>query len=122
MYIVKSPIGVFLYDNSFKLTSGIMKVMVRYPKSTAVIAYVFSSSTRREDAIILTTALIDIADTAVHGGAELVEYVVHTGESVVHKVNEIFGQAMSGYMILTIIGLAISFEMDRRKRAPKRKR
>ena len=122
MYIVKSPIGVFLYDNSFKLTSGIMKVMVRYPKSTAVIAYVFSSSTRREDAAIVGTALLAITDTAVHGGAELVDYVVHTGESVVHKVNEIFGQAMSGYMILTIIGLAISFEMDRRKRAPKRKR
>jgi hypothetical protein len=24
MYIVKSPIGLFLYDNSFKLTSGII--------------------------------------------------------------------------------------------------
>ena len=47
-----------------------MKVMVRYPKSTAVIAYVFSSSTRREDAAIVGTALLAITVTAVHGGAE----------------------------------------------------
>jgi hypothetical protein len=96
--------------------------MVRYPKTTMAIAYVFSSSTRREDAALITTALLDLANTTIHGlagGAELLEYVVHGGaellEHVVQGAKETFGTTMSGYMMLTIIGLAISLEMDRRK-------
>ncbi len=81
------------------------------------IAYVFSSSTRREDAALITTALLDLANTTIHGlaeGAELLEYVVHGGACSTRSQRAI-GTAMSGYMMLTIIGLAISFEMDRQK-------
>jgi hypothetical protein len=110
MYIVKSPIGVFLYDNSFKLTSGIIKVMVRNPKAggvaVGVVAYAFSSAGRKEDVIQISSAILTITDTAVHDLAtgRLKEYVVQ-------KATGLF----SGYMMFTIIGLTISFEMDRRK-------
>jgi hypothetical protein len=125
-YIVKSPVGVFLYDNTMKLASGVMKVVIQqantHPIRTITIAYVFSNTALREDAVHIAASVLDITGTTIHGishAADTVDYVLATAKAKV-------GETMTGYMILSIVGLiitaAVNYEVERRKRAPKRKR
>jgi hypothetical protein len=125
-YIVKSPVGVFLYDNTMKLASGVMKVVIQqantHPIRTLTIAYVFSNTALREDAVNIASSVLEITGTTIHGishAADTVDYVLTTAKAKV-------GETMTGYMILSIVGLivtaAVNYEVERRKRAPKRKR